>query len=159
MSVLLKNDGVTSRSLQTNKEYSIYRQDKHLPESYKIKDRSEWKKFVVDYYRELRDTLLEAPYGVYMPGVGYFFNFLSPNKRVAYVLKRNSEGVLKRTREYNFHTEGHGYFATFVGVKQLGYYKMDGCFSTSYKKQLVKNILDLKDYGSMVNTLKESRRL
>jgi len=40
MGVLLKNDGVTSRSLQTNKEYSIYRQDKHLPESYKIKDRT-----------------------------------------------------------------------------------------------------------------------
>ena len=157
--MLLRVDGDSSKSLQTNKEYVVYRKNTHLVDAYKIKDRSVWKKFVVDYYRFLRDTLLESKYGVFLPEVGYFFNFLSPVKRVAKVFSRDKAGVVRRVNEYNFHTNGHRYVPMFVGVRQLGYFKADGFFSTTYCKGFSQRVLKMRDYGSMVSTLTKSGKI
>jgi len=136
------------RSLKEKPEYTLYRNT--INKEFKIQGRDKYFKVVKEFFDIIAEETLERKGGVYIKGLGYFFNWLCPRKMVW-----NPFGVSKDI--YSTETDNRQYFPTYVPVRTRSEWTMDKTFSSAYKQKLKENIQAGKRYKSFHYSLKKTK--
>lgn len=144
------------RQLSTKKEFSRYVKQSGIKDNQRIIGREKWIRFIVDFYEEVLKYATETESGIYVPKLGYFFNWFCPVKMVPKMKRRHEIGD---KHMYNFHSQNRMYIPTFMPVTNLSYYSMDKTFSKPYKQAIAKKIKEGFKYKTYFHTLKKAKKI
>ena len=145
-----------SRKLTTKKEYTEYRSGGNIKKEHRIIGRDNWLTFVVDYFTEVSHYATETQHGIYVPKLGYFFNWYCPRTIVPVIKQRREIGD---THLYNFHTDMRMYIPTFLPARDISYWTMEKRFADDYKQRVMDKVKGGFRYKTYFSTLKKLRKL
>jgi hypothetical protein len=144
------------KKLPTKKEFTHYRKHSGLSNNDIIVGRDNWMRFIKDFYEEIFKYATETESGIYVPKLGYFFNWLCPKRMVPRISRHSDIGDMHM---YNFHTKNRMYIPTFLPVTTISYYGMDKTFSGAYKQAIFKKIKKGFKYKTYFHTLKKAKKI
>lgn len=138
------SDSVQQISMTAKSEHKHYTKDfKNKKNKFKHKDY--YQAFVRKFFAKIAEKVIENPDGVFIEGVGYFFCFMHPSKKVY-----NFRDVVS----FNYSTEGHIYRITFAPAKDLAEWCMDRSYSKYIKDRVKEKLLKGELYKSHYYYLK-----
>jgi hypothetical protein len=142
----------------THVYYGKYVKRKRLAKTYTAKDRKEFLEIMNAICRHIAQGVIEAPGGVYIRNIGYFFNWMPPLKN-AYSLVTKGKKLEDR---YNFHTDHYFIFPTFIPmagvVNPRSSWTMDKQFHYKIKRGCAARVKQGFQYRNYIHTLKILQR-
>lgn len=133
------------RSLVTKKEFTHFREHSKIPYRDRIKGRDRYFRFVLDFFEEIADRILEEEGGVFIPKMGYFFIW-----KTSIAPGFNYFGK----QRYNFGVNKNLHIPVWIPVRDIFCYTMDKTFYEPFRKKLTKNLKAGKKYKQYAYTLK-----
>lgn len=96
---------------RTHVAYTKYaRQEGKIPKKHIAQGREEMRKILTCICKHIAEGMVEEPGGVYIKGIGYFFNWKCPRKMSYHLTIKGKEPE----EHFNYHTNHYMYFPTFV---------------------------------------------
>lgn len=145
---MLGEEAYKTHYLIEKPEYTKYRAS--IKKEHKIQGRDKYFKVVKEFFDIIAEETLERKGGVYIKGLGYFFNWLCPRKFAWSPL-----GFEENT--YSTETDNRHYFPTYLPVKTRSEWTMDKSFARPYKQKLKENIESGKRYKTFHYSLKKTK--
>lgn len=126
-------------------EYTVYRKNKSVPDSKRIKGRDNYTNFAKEFLNTIFDEMLERQGGVFIKGLGYFFNYMIPEKRAMV--------QTGKAPKYYFHSDLYHYFPVFLGDRHLVHWTLDRVFTRTYIEKFKERLESGKIYKNYLWTL------
>lgn len=137
------------QSISHQTEYTHYLKH-NMSKKHRLEDREQFLIFIREYFKTIKENVIESQGGVYLDRVGYFYNFMIPYKMTT---------DFKKNELFYFNTDLYRYFPTAIFVNKLHFWTMDMSYAPDTKKGIVEQLKKGKIYHNYVSSLRRLGKL
>lgn len=139
---------------KTHVAYNKHCKENNFPQKHKADGREEMRLILSTLCKHIAQGMTDAPGGVEMKRLGYFFNWKCPRKMTFHLLKRG-EGLEEK---FNHHSNNYMYFPTFLpNVSKMSAsstWTMEKTFDQRVKDRVRDKVKEGFKYHNYLHTLK-----
>lgn len=139
---------------KTHVIYNKFVREGKIPKKHVSEDREEMRKILKTICKHIATGMVECPGGVYIKGIGYFFNWKSP-KKMPYHTTIKGKGLKEN---FNYHTNHYMFFPTYVPMASKTHFRsswtMDKQFNHNIKKGVAEKLKSGFKYTNYLHSLK-----
>lgn len=140
---------------KTHVEYNKYVKKGGIPSKHVAGDREEVRKILKTICEHIADGMVKCPGGVFIKGIGYFFNWKVPRKMAYHTTPKGG----KFEEHFNHHTNHYMFLPTYIpmaGKLDLrANWTMDKQFNHNIRKGVEINLKKGFKYTNYLHTLKK----
>lgn len=140
---------------KTHVEYNKYVKEGNMPQKHIAQDREEMRKILQTICKHIAVGVVDCPGGVYIKGIGYFFNWKPPRKMSYHTAPKGE----KLEEHFNYHTDHYMFLPTYVPMSGKLHMRtnwtMDKQFNHKVKSGVAENLKKGFEYRNYLFSLKK----